>query len=194
MTNSASTPARSTPAATPDLDAIATQTQAAALRTLEPPALTALQRDLRAMKEAASDEAMRKVLAKAVQRVAAEKRRRKAAPQEAAPEAAKPEAAKPVAEAAGPLDRAGQASASGLIRPRQGREEAHQGGRAGREGAREGAGKGRASGRPQGRETGGAQGRERGRPRCCQARRGESGSQGRGQAREQARQSQGQEG
>lgn len=79
------------PAPSPDLDAIAAQTQSAALALLEPPALKALQADLRAMKESAADEPMRKTLAKAVQRIAAEKRRRKGDAAEPAPgRAAKP--------------------------------------------------------------------------------------------------------
>lgn len=93
--------------AAPDLDAIVSQTQAAALRLLEPAALTALQRDLRAMKDAASDEPMRKTLAKAVQRIAAEKRRRKAAtPDAAAASDAAPAAAKPARAAAAAPDKA----------------------------------------------------------------------------------------
>lgn len=76
------------PAVSRDLDAIVTQTQAAALRLLEPAALTGLQRELRAMKEAAADEPMRKTLAKAVQRIAAEKRRREGAGSEAGTAAA----------------------------------------------------------------------------------------------------------
>jgi hypothetical protein len=66
-------------AAPPDFDAIVTQTQAGPLRLLEPVALVALQRDLRAMKEALADEPGRKKLGKAVQRIAAEKRRRESA-------------------------------------------------------------------------------------------------------------------
>lgn len=69
-------PAQSPPEA-PDLDAIAAQTEAEALQLLEAPALKALQADLRASKEAATDEPLRKALARAVQRIAAEKRRRK---------------------------------------------------------------------------------------------------------------------
>lgn len=79
----------------PDLEAIAAQTQPAALGLLKPPALKALQTDLRALKEAAGDETRRKALAKAVQRIAAEKRRRKAAAEAPAPEtpAAQPDRA-----------------------------------------------------------------------------------------------------
>lgn len=97
-------------AAAPDLDAIVTQTQAAALRLLDPPALTALQRDLRGMKDAAADEPMRKTLAKAVQRIAAERRRREGTGAEAAADGAEPTAeaapAKPLRAAAPAPDKA----------------------------------------------------------------------------------------
>src|SRR5690606_31595676 len=94
-----------TPTPSRDLDALAEQTQTAALRLLDLAALTALQRDLRAMKESEQDEPGRKTLAQAMRRAAAEKRRRKEQGESPEPAAAAPAAPPPApapAEAAKP--------------------------------------------------------------------------------------------
>lgn len=66
-------------AVSPDLAAIAGQTQEDALRQLKLPALNRLRRELREFKEAAGDGAARKALGQAIRRTGVEKRRRKEA-------------------------------------------------------------------------------------------------------------------
>ena len=73
----AKTAEQTSPVPAPDLDAIAQQTRSEALRLLKLPALNRLRRDLRAMKDSAQDETVRKALREAVRQAATEKRRRR---------------------------------------------------------------------------------------------------------------------